>query len=280
MKIDDAFQTYFTSTTATYILELHAGNIPPLVTLGDQIQAWRDVSAAHNVTFFAFTIIRNPLAQTISHFNDHCLVRQRSECQLAKDASLVDSFILSKEHVPNFQTHYYLLGNARPYHALYQPQKWKEKEGITVNHTDGQLVFQSMVQHLDWVGTTECISTDTFQILQSIIPNYKNETNTFKAFNVGSKKKEIHQKGLTEDMLSLSQLDSVQKLMNVDVDFIITLQTTLDRVFLRSHHEYVEMTGNKKNLMKKNGGRRFSIEVYDQFLTNTITSLYKNHAYM
>lgn len=213
-KVEEKFQTFFKSLKKTYIFEIHAGSTPPFVTIGDQIQAWRDLSAANNVRFFAFTIVRNPLAQSISHFNDHCLSRRKT-CKLEKNASLVDSFMYSKERIPNFQTHYYVLGNAMPYEYLYEPEKKKSKKALSLNHNSANLVFQSMIKYLDWVGTTECISNDTFHILQHIIPIYRN-TKTFYASNVGSQNKRIHDKGLTKDMLSTSQLDYVQKLMSAD----------------------------------------------------------------
>ena len=154
--------------------------------------------------------------------------------------SLVDSFLLSKELVNNFQTDFYTRKKnqraSNPYSKMYNHTIRSEKNsysssspissrtatssshGSINNDIDNaRKVFTAMVEYLDWVGTTECIANDTFSILRNIIPTYNEET--FSSHNVGTEvSSSIRQQGLSKDMFTQVQIDHLHQIMEPDYE--------------------------------------------------------------
>jgi len=223
----------------TFMIEIHAGDSPSFVTLKEKLQSWRELSLKSGVRFFAFTILRDPFSHSISHFNDHCLKRKKF-CHLSKNVSLVDSFLLSKEVVNNYQTDFYTRkknqNDPNPYFKMYNHAIRSEKNsyssssptssrtatssshGSINNDIDNaRKVYTAMVEYLDWVGTTECIANDTFSILRNIIPTYNEET--FSSHNVGTEvSSSIRQQGLSKDMFTQVQIDHLHQIMEPDYE--------------------------------------------------------------
>ena len=134
---------------------------------------------------------------------------------------MVDSFLLGKREVNNFQTEFYTQKENKyvhqPYGNMYKDgiihQKRRTNSSLGSND-DARTVFTTMVEYLDWVGTTECIANDTFSILRHLVPTYNPET--FSAYNVGAANDDIREKGLTKDMFTESQIEYLHKMMRSD----------------------------------------------------------------
>lgn len=213
----------------TIFFEIHAGNAPSLLVMKETLNSWRKLSKEVGVRFFAFSILREPLSQAISHFNDHCLER-KTTCQLWKNKTLVESFLLGKERVNNFQTEFFArphyTKNPRPYLHMYDDTKDTTAENAPASRSstrgsleDAQEVFAAMVDSLDWVGTAECLAEDTFPILQNMVPSHPKEV---VKHNVGlhgsSNGGGGEPSSLTKEMLSKSQIDYLHKLMRPDYE--------------------------------------------------------------
>jgi len=211
----------------TIFIEIHEGDAPSFMHMKEKLQSWRELSLESGVNFFAFTIIRDPLSQSISHFNDHCLKRKK-KCHISTNMSMVDSFILSKEVVNNYQTRFYTRQNKvrSPYLNMYDTIHQDKSNysrspsssfsSSSSSQEDAREVFTAMVELLDWVGTTECIANDTFPILRHVVPSYNPET--FLPYNVGTTNHNIRDEGLAKDMLTKSQIEYLHKIMRPDYE--------------------------------------------------------------
>lgn len=145
-------------TTELLVLELHGRfvGIPQL-----PIRQWRDTALRHNVPFFAFTLLRDPVAFHDSYFSFfHRKGCQYRWCEPITYDEMSESHLL-ESLVPNKQCE-----------LLYHGQlelKWNVTEDRTVTKRQCDTVEKLLRNDWDWVGTTEQVSTSTipklFQLL-------------------------------------------------------------------------------------------------------------------
>lgn len=142
-------------------IEIH-GFSPSFMSLRETMKQWRETSAKANINFFLFTMVRNPISLSFSMFNDHCTKRKKCKIEHLKQPR-IKSF-LQMDWV-NQQNKYFLDG-----WNVYYNNRMERRTGNSPSERVSRNLFHEMTSYFDWVGTTECLSTDTLRILKKINP--------------------------------------------------------------------------------------------------------------
>ena len=144
-------------------VEIHGGS-PGLEGLVPYIQAWRRLGQNHNKTFFAFTLVREPLAFALSYFkffHAECSLRWCEHVQY-KEYSPTNLLLSARAHA-NQQC--FLLKHLSSIDGMH-PSFYKK---CRVTKADCNGIYDIMKRNLDWIGTTERMSNDTIPLLLRIV---------------------------------------------------------------------------------------------------------------
>mmetsp|Transcript_10889 Transcript_10889/g.26174 ORF Transcript_10889/g.26174 Transcript_10889/m.26174 type:complete len:399 (+) Transcript_10889:263-1459(+) len=187
------------------LLELHvehpAPNFPSLVELAPTIEKWRNEAERRGVEFFAFTLLREPVAHALSFFNFfHVGNKKQRPPPTKRDHDYWNPFQPLKSNQKNFIHSYYendrqcRMMNSNP-HATkgapydlvwnYVPLSAKE---VALSHEpcNVQKVYDVLFNSLDWVGTTEFLQNETLPLLTQLVSNNASRgrnTRPFKVFD-------------------------------------------------------------------------------------------------
>jgi len=132
------------------------------------LKEWRELSKQHNASFFAFTLVREPLSFVESYYNffyKNCRFRwcerdQNNENYQINDV-VEEQFL---EHlVPNRQC--FLLR----YISTVCGMQRQVYDDCAANEDDCDDVYNVMVDSLDWVGTTKNLNHDTLPMLSYML---------------------------------------------------------------------------------------------------------------
>jgi hypothetical protein len=189
----------------TLFLELH-GPVPGMFTLHDFLNRWQKIAEKEGTSFFAFTMVRDPVAYSVSFFNfilaEPCLF---NGCPYKTWPVTEENFIESAQ--PNYQCHY-----------MARDVTWfdfTEKQSIPPLATEYECdaVYNVMKLDMDWIGTTEKMSTETMPLLTHMLVNEKQKGPSLETFNEVEKKKpvviktEALQDATVEYIRAISQYD-------------------------------------------------------------------------
>mmetsp|Transcript_26067 Transcript_26067/g.43479 ORF Transcript_26067/g.43479 Transcript_26067/m.43479 type:complete len:340 (-) Transcript_26067:266-1285(-) len=160
--------------TTTRVVEIHAGTAPTFLSLQKSLASWRKTAADNHVPYFAFTILREPVAWAISVYN-HCHAPGHAghagKGYVARPLT-DEAFTERAMHNPqcNFLTRGFEYGKAN----RTQP---------TIEECTG--VQEGLLKNLDWVGITERFNETSVLLLDLLgQTNYtftKSENNAHRA---------------------------------------------------------------------------------------------------
>jgi len=135
-----------------------------LIHLQPQLEQWRNLAADHNTSFFAFTIVREPVAHAVSFFNFYHL----PPCLFAPDLCALYPLLPPTDQAVKLTAKF-------NYQCLYLARdSWDSFPHSETNATVAQVVvtaqecqsaYQVMRSELDWVGTTERLANNTLPLL-------------------------------------------------------------------------------------------------------------------
>jgi hypothetical protein len=123
----------------TLFVELHGMNAPTVLDLQDQMKYWRTLSEKHNTPLFIFTLLREPVAYSVSYFN--FFHQNVTEMPSDKDLEKV-----------SFNRQCHTLAASPGYNARICA-----------------LLYKKLNILFDWVGTTEKMSEETLPLLQHLL---------------------------------------------------------------------------------------------------------------
>lgn len=141
----------------TILLEIHGGEYG-LKAMAEHINEWRNISQSKNKPFFAFTILRNPVEHAVSYFNYFHFGCSEPWCDVQYDDASEDNLIKSIDRHPNLQC-FFLLHDL---HASFY-ERCKPTEAECNN------MYNILLESLDWVGTTENLSSETIPLITSML---------------------------------------------------------------------------------------------------------------
>ena len=149
--------------------------------LSSQISKWRELSKSHGTPFFAFTMIREPISFLISYFNFFYVHCSDTWCEHT-DYNLTEIDLLkAMTRIPNRQC--FLLKHLSSIEGM-DPYFYDQ---CSVTGEDCRNSYATLTETMDWIGTTEGLSTETIPLLQHILFANKTDERTVKKQNVHDK---------------------------------------------------------------------------------------------
>jgi len=207
--------------------EYHGGRAAPYMdwSVRDDLQHWRAMARIRNIPFFAFTVFREPLSFAVSHFNFYYANRQKDDNRYyyVPDPTEQDFVELS---LPNPQCLFCVSSEV----AYYKEWRQDKHKTIHVPKEGCAAVYQAFVEDLDWIGTTELLSTQTFPMIEQIA------NVTFASHLKNKSKDKIKKSNLTEAALA-----HIRNITSYDND-----------IYQRARQEYpVDMWSNFQEHIKR-----------------------------
>ena len=185
--------------------EIHATTAPSFYQLRKRLRRWRETALRNNVPVFFFTLLRSSVPYALSHFN-FFHVDQRNPTFEECDATEENFVRLS---LKNPQCQFLWKGE--------NSMRGQKAKNVFVTSEECDLVQSSMMDLLDWVGTTEGLSNETLPLLRNLLKLPENFV--FETFRVTSKvmlKKEKQYFGL--ENLTLPTVQSILDMSSLDMN--------------------------------------------------------------
>jgi len=148
--------------TKTALVEIHGDSSGMGKQLADQIQELRQACLEHNRPFFAFTLVRDPLPFALSYFtmfHTNCNMGwcEHQQFDEANEHNLLQSLR------PNRQC--FLLTHTSAIEGIHP--SFYDKCKVTKEDCDD--TYLKMKNSLDWIGTTEHLTTETIPLLEYML---------------------------------------------------------------------------------------------------------------
>ncbi|GKZ00187.1 hypothetical protein MPSEU_000971700 [Mayamaea pseudoterrestris] len=232
-------------------IETHTNDVPAWsAALHEHVQSWRNAANRHNVSFFAFTLVREPLSFATSAFNYYYLKSRVNKTsgeayQLAQATSteLVDTLL----HNPICS----FLSRGGFYYAIldggirHEHNRKRLNDEQTRQHCD--TAYQTLVDGMDWIGTTDKLY-ETVEIVDYLMSSSSSKADALKASIVATNattsstaapveltNQNVH-KQVTLDQLDETQLDFVRKHTSYDDEWYNAIQ---------GHYSFDELWKNR-----------------------------------
>jgi hypothetical protein len=158
-------------------LETHGLNAPALPFMHPHLKRWRQMAADHGTSFFAFTIIRDPVDYAVSYFNFF----NAAPCTLG--------FCPWRLYMPT-EGNLVQTTEANNQCLLMARDHWGifiQKNRTAPTPQECNNVYDLLLEDFDWVGTTEAMSEETIPLLTYMLTRNMTLANTpIHGFNVMS----------------------------------------------------------------------------------------------
>jgi hypothetical protein len=192
------------SNNKVLVYEIHASTSPSFYHLRKRLERWRESAAHYNVPIFFFTVLRSSLSFALSHFNffhvDH---RNKS---FENCIPTEENFL--RLSLNNPQCQFLFKGE-----SSMRAQKCKN---LSVTSEECGLVKDSMVELLDWVGTTEKLSTETLPLLAQLLELPKDVAFENHRVTAEVMKNKSHYFGI--ESLTASSLEALKHMSHLDTN--------------------------------------------------------------
>jgi len=151
-------------------LSLHE-DFAMLPKVQEDIERWRALAKRHSTALFVFSLVRNPVDYHVSHFNEFRV----SPC--------TSPFCVKPLLEPNDVN---LLSDMK---ANEQCRGFTKPPGDQSAVTDEECVkvFEWMKKNMDWIGTTENLSTETLPLLAELLFGDADRSETMRVVNAMTK---------------------------------------------------------------------------------------------
>jgi hypothetical protein len=199
--VEDAI-LHGTHNRSILFLEIHAKDSPSLLRLRKRLKRWRDTAAHNKVSVFFFTVLRDSLPYALSHFNFFHVQKRNptfEQCNATEE-----NFLRLSLSNPQCQ----FLANGEP---SMRAQKIKD---VVVQPEKCEQVYETFLDSLDWVGTTERLNNETLPLMSQLLQLPSN----FTFFNHRITKKEAN---TTFEMQNLSSTALNSVLLSTTIDTML-----------------------------------------------------------
>lgn len=180
----------------TYFTVLHDdfGNLKPVQAY---LEKWRALAKKHRTSLFMFTLVRDPVSFHVSYFNEFRVNPCRSPLCVQPLLEPTEEFLLTSIE-PNAQCR-----------AFSRDPKNLTQTPISEQECDR--AFEWMQQNLDWVGTTDHLSTETLPLLAEHMLGDGIRAESMNIINDQSKSNRLHADSLSPGVVAkiraMSSLD-------------------------------------------------------------------------
>jgi len=185
-----------TSSTCHHLVEWHidhpAPGYPTILDLEPHLKRWRKLSSESGVPFFIFSLLRDPLAFSVSYFNQFNAHHHYYAWNPYPDLVNATEENFVKTFVPNRQC--LILASSPTGVPLDRP----------VSRHECLRVQQVLMNNFDWVGTTERMQTETLPLLLHLLSK-DDYLSRLKLHNQSSKKRglSLSLSGLSNETVAL-----------------------------------------------------------------------------
>jgi len=145
-------------TNASHCFELHSGDAPSYMSVQGRLNGWRKQCSDQGIPFFAFTVLREPAKMAISYFNFYHGGKHRRYKRFTHASE--QDFL--NHTLPNPQCLFLSRGE-----ISYLPENQHLREGL--NASECNAVYDALRSNLDWIGTTENLTTVTIPLLEQVL---------------------------------------------------------------------------------------------------------------
>jgi hypothetical protein len=185
-------------------LEVHGRDSPNLIEMEPFLRKWKGQAETAGIPTFFFSILREPWSHAISYFNFFYVQRKNPYFTLVDPTE--DNFLI---------------------HALYNPQcqflargefslRNKTKQEVTLEEC--QRVQDTLLNIMDWVGTTASLSMETLPILCHIL---KVKQNIFQPEMVSNKTSNV---AISKSQLGDQTISAVNEMLLLDKNMYTNIQ--------------------------------------------------------
>jgi hypothetical protein len=153
-------QRYLTTNTnrkrKTIFLEIHGRDSPHLLELQDTLKEWKELAHQFHHSIFYFTILREPISYAVSYFNFFHVQRKNPHFDQvpATEANLL------RYSLYHPQCQFLARGEYSLRQTIKQQPSLQECEQV----------YQTFLDSMDWIGTTERMTEETLRLVQRLLP--------------------------------------------------------------------------------------------------------------
>ncbi len=155
-KVEHAIQ-HGTKNNSILFYEIHAKDSPSFFQLRQRLQRWRETAQRNHVPTFFFSLVRDPLAFSFSHFS-FFHVQERNPTFERCNATEENFLRLS---LWNPQCQFLFKGESS--------MRAQQRKQIVIQPEECNDVQEQMWSLFDWVGTTERLSNETLPLLLRLL---------------------------------------------------------------------------------------------------------------
>lgn len=155
-KVEDAI-LHGTKNNTVLFFEIHASDAPSFYRMRKRLQRWRDIAKRNKIPIFFFSLVRDPLAFSFSHFSFFHV--QKRNPTFERCNATEENFLRLSLWNPQCQLLFQgelSLRAQKPKQIVLQPDECSD-------------VQRHMWSLFDWVGTTERLSDETLPILAHLL---------------------------------------------------------------------------------------------------------------
>ncbi len=150
--------------------EIHAKTAPSFFKLRRRLKRWRQTALHHGVPVFFFSLVREPISYSFSHFDFFHL--QKRNPTFERCNATEEDFLRKSVYNPQCQ---FLFKGESSMRGQRRDAMDPDSQELMVQPEDCEDVKEQLFDLMDWVGTTELLSTETIPLLSKLLerPNIR-----------------------------------------------------------------------------------------------------------
>lgn len=144
--------------------EIHAKTAPSFFKLRRRLKRWRQTALHNGVPVFFFSLVREPISYSFSHFNFFHL--QKRNPSFERCNATEEDFLRKSVYNPQCQ---FLFKGESSMRGQRRDATDSNLQELMVQKEDCQSVTEQLFALMDWVGTTESLSAETIPLLSKLL---------------------------------------------------------------------------------------------------------------
>jgi len=144
--------------------EVHAKTAPSFFKMRRRLRRWRETALRQGVPFFFFSLVREPISYSFSHFNFFHL--QKRNPTFERCNATEDDFLRKSIYNPQCQ---FLFKGEPSVRGQVRNATDSDLQRLMVQPEDCKAVTEQLFDLMDWVGKTESLSLETIPLLSKLL---------------------------------------------------------------------------------------------------------------
>ncbi len=151
-------------TNSVLFYEIHAKTAPSFFKMRRRLKRWRETALRQGVPFFFFSLVREPISYSFSHFNFFHL--QKRNPTFERCNATEDDFLRKSIYNPQCQ---FLFKGEPSMRGQVRNATDSDLRRLMVQTKDCEAVTEQLFDLMDWVGKTELLSLETIPLLSKLL---------------------------------------------------------------------------------------------------------------